>query len=46
MLSEAVEYLMDVPYMLFFRVGIDGDVVQVLSGSPYFLLLFVFDPLM
>ena len=29
MLLEATEYLMDVPYMLFFRVGIDEDVNQV-----------------
>ena len=29
MLSEAAEYLTDVPYMLFFRVRIDEDVIQV-----------------
>ena len=27
MLSEVAEYLMDMPYMLFFRGGIDEDVI-------------------
>ena len=29
MLSEVAKYLTDVPYMLFFRVGIDEDIVWV-----------------
>ena len=29
MLSESMEYLTDVPYMLFFGVRIDGDVIYV-----------------
>ena len=29
MLLEVAEYLADMPYMLFFRVGIDKDVIQV-----------------
>ena len=29
MLLEMAEYLVDIPFVLFFRVGVDEDVIQV-----------------